>query len=771
MNRTIRLLLLLPPAVLLIAGCAAHKPPVTGLYAGLKEKPETLDASALAGRCIVIDPGHGGAIGGAIGVDSLREADANLGVALYLWGLCKDAGAQVELTRSSDRDYLPPGSKNSGDDLKARIEKANEIDTDVFISIHHNSNLELKRDMNKIEVYYRSDDPGASLELASDVETHLSRNLGIERSEVRPGNYYVLRLSKARAAVLGEASYLSQPDVENRLKLSEKQKLEAEAYYFGLIAYFSRGVPALERLSPATDTLTNPTVISFRVLPSRGVPIDPASVGMTIGAIEAAPAYDPASRTMRLAMDARLPNGTYAVQATARSVGGGTARSRPYTLLLDRPARHILALEPESRPDSTVSLSVKVLDELGSPVADGTPVTALVLKRGTTFSGRTIHGVFTVEAPLELARYPFAFRTREAADTMRFTVAAAGPAAALLITDARTGAPVPGAVILRSGGAIVVGDGEGRVLVSLSGGPDTLIVRATGYIPQIVDSIAGPATSTVRRVALDPMFGGALMGKRIVLDPGGGGSDPDGVGANRLRGASVSLEVAKELRGMLAAAGARVDLTREGDETLSAQERVYIVNRSGADLAIAIHHGPVPGDRAAGRTIFRYAGSGSGRLVSLALADHLHRVPPAADTVALKESADAFVTHTSCPAVEIYCGSVEKPELETLMASPQWIRFEAERFCGGIAEWFHNPQGAGSGSIKVLAGGAPAARAEIDLDGVFVQTTDEAGRAFFQCWSLGRHFVTVRTRDGRTAQFMSNLYANLQAGETIIELP
>ena len=769
MSRTIRLLLLLPSAALLFAGCAAHKPPVTALYAGLKEKPETLDATALAGRRIVIDPGHGGAIGGAVGVDSLREADANLGVALYLWGLCKDAGAQVELTRSSDRDYLPPGSKSSGDDLKARIEKANEIDTDVFISIHHNSNLALRRDMNRIEVYYRSDDPGASLELASDVETHLSRNLGIERSEVRPGNYYVLRLSKARAAVLGEASYLSQPDVENRLKLSEKQKLEAQAYYLGLIAYFSRGVPALERLSPAADTLTSPAVISFRVLPSRGMPIDPASVGVSIGQVEAASVYDPVTRVMRLAMDPRLPNGTYAVWATARSVGGATARTRPYALFLDRPARHILPLEPERGADSTVSLSVRVLDELGSPVADGTPVTAHVLKKGATFSGRTIRGVFTVEAPLGFARYPFAFKTRGTADTMRFAVAAAGPSLGVLVTDTRTGSPVPGAIIVRSGGAIVTGDDEGRALVPLTGRPDTLIVRATGYAPAIVDGIAAGGASTVRRVALEPFFGGALIGKRIVLDPGGGGSDPDGVGANRLRGSSVSLEVAKQLRGMLEAAGARIDLTRDGDETISVQERVYLVNRSGAELAIGIHHGPVPGDPSSARTIFRYPGSAPGMLVSRSIGDALQSVPPAG-AFALRETADAFVTHTSCPAVELYCGSVETPELEALMASPQWTRLEAERLCAGIAASFGAAEPPpGTARVKALAGGAPAAGAEIDLDGVFVQTADEQGAALFSCVAAGRHLVTVRTRDGRAARFMTDL-AGSRAGEVILEL-
>jgi len=40
---------------------------------------------SLTGKIVVIDPGHGGSEMGAIGQNGLREAEVNLGVALYLW--------------------------------------------------------------------------------------------------------------------------------------------------------------------------------------------------------------------------------------------------------------------------------------------------------------------------------------------------------------------------------------------------------------------------------------------------------------------------------------------------------------------------------------------------------------------------------------------------------------------------------------------------------------------------------------------------------------
>ncbi len=46
-----------------------------------------LDTAALRNKVIVIDPGHGGPYGGAVGTLGLKESEVNLGVALYLWGL------------------------------------------------------------------------------------------------------------------------------------------------------------------------------------------------------------------------------------------------------------------------------------------------------------------------------------------------------------------------------------------------------------------------------------------------------------------------------------------------------------------------------------------------------------------------------------------------------------------------------------------------------------------------------------------------------------
>src|SRR5207244_11072754 len=60
-----------------------------------------------------------------------------------------------------------------------------------------------------------------------------------------PGNYFLLRNS-APPGSLTEASYITDPDVEARLALAAKERLEAEALLIGLGHFFARRVPVVE---------------------------------------------------------------------------------------------------------------------------------------------------------------------------------------------------------------------------------------------------------------------------------------------------------------------------------------------------------------------------------------------------------------------------------------------------------------------------------------------------------------------------------------------
>lgn len=753
--------------LIVLSGCAARRTPLDDLYSHLREEPYPPERNVLQGQRVVIDPGHGGYFDGVVGADSLREADANLGVALYLWGLLEEAGADVHMTRTADTDFLPPGSTELRDDLEARLKNANDFDPEAFVSIHHNSNLPLDRGVNKIEVYYKGDDPGPSLELAGDVHMHLARNLGIKNTEIKQGNYYILRNSTAGAAVLGEASYLSHPVVEEKLKLSKKQKLEAESYFLGLVSYFARGIPDISRLAPCTDTVAAPCEISFSIRPGGGVPIDPASVRISIGRQEFMSSLDAATGTMHIMLDPDAPNGAYAVRALARSTRGATARSDPFVLVVDRPVEYILPLRLTAKPDSVVSLEIKLLDSLGQPVIDGTEVVVRSLRSGITLSGRSRRGIFGFETDSSLLPGDFAVETTGKKDTISFPADASVPSLALRVLDAESKGTIPFPTVERSGKTVSRGDSEGRLLLARPCPGESLVVRADGYRPTLFEYTASHGT---HEILIHPIFGGVLKYARIAIDPGGGGADHGGRGANMLRGASVNLEVAKRLRDLLRRGGAEVLLTREGEENMSMAGRVERVNRFGADIAVGIHHGPAPVPCSPGPSAMHYPRSEKGK----ALAETIASTPgrsPTIESLDVVESAGIFLSQTSCPACELHLGSVEEKPVEALLSNPHHRTVEAERIFVGIARYLANddstclPLG-----IILLSGGVPVPHATVCLDRILVRRTDEAGEAQFVCVEQGPHMFTVEIPGRRTLNLMRDLPAGGSA-DLLLEIP
>lgn len=722
--------------LLLAAGCAPKRPEYDALYARLTERADPHDSGVLAGRRIVIDPGHGGCFDGVVGADSLSEADANLGVALYLWGLLKEAGAEVELTRTTDRDFSNGDTENLKLDLESRTAIANALEPEVFISIHHNSNLPLDRERNRIEIYYRANDPGPSAELANDIHKHLARNLGILDSEIKPASYHVLRNSSAQAAILGEASYLSNPRVEEKLKLSTKQKLEGEAYFLGLISYFSRGIPRIERLEPESDTLEAPGSLSFTVRPGAGVPIDPGTARIRIGRRIYKPHFDGTRSSLRCALDPDLPNGIYEVLCSVRSIRGGTAASRPFTILVSRPARFVLPLQPSASTENRVYLSLKVLDRNGDPVADGTGVRVRNLGTGRAIEGSCRKGRFGFETEHTELASNFIAELPGLSDTLRFDLFEGGKLMPLLVMDSGTGEriPAPLAVSLEGNGNIR-GDSRGLLILPSEEGMQDWFVSARGYRMKPIS--IGETGDTV---SLEPLYGGALKDSRIAIDPAGGGSDHQGMGDDKLRGATVNMEVANRLANILSGGGAAVILSRQGEETLSTEERIYKINRFKPDIAVRIRLAETGEDEGTACTIFHYPGSEKGMSLAGELALRLGGLPPCA-VWKTEESATRFLQQTSCPAVEICNGAVARGKSERILSNPFHTQMEAERIAAAIIAM------AGEEPIEqkvtIIMDGVPVEGAAVSIDQAVTGLTDESGCAEFACVLPGEHTLTI----------------------------
>ncbi|MCL2096484.1 MAG: N-acetylmuramoyl-L-alanine amidase [Oscillospiraceae bacterium] len=98
------------------------------------------DAASISKPVIIIDAGHGGIDGGAVGTDeNIIEKNINLSIALKLKRLFKITNAEVILTRETDILLNDDGAKRrKASDLANRVKIADKYPGAIFISIHMN---------------------------------------------------------------------------------------------------------------------------------------------------------------------------------------------------------------------------------------------------------------------------------------------------------------------------------------------------------------------------------------------------------------------------------------------------------------------------------------------------------------------------------------------------------------------------------------------------------------------------------------------------------
>lgn len=99
-------------------------------------------ANASSVRKVIIDPGHGGEDGGAVGYSGTIEKDLNLAISLRLKDLLEWNGFEVEMTRDTDRSIHDEGLSTIGErkksDMYHRLDLYNSDLQAVVISIHLN---------------------------------------------------------------------------------------------------------------------------------------------------------------------------------------------------------------------------------------------------------------------------------------------------------------------------------------------------------------------------------------------------------------------------------------------------------------------------------------------------------------------------------------------------------------------------------------------------------------------------------------------------------
>ena len=213
-----------------------------GSYADIVQEGDWLTlncyhtGSGLAGRTIVLDPGHGGSDpGGCVDGAPINDAEVGYAVAVRLRTLLEQAGATVVMTR----EEIPSNQKVFMTD---RIEMNNQLEPDIFVSIHGNKAGTGVTTATGAETYTYDGKIYTQKYLADDLAEKICDGLKVstnQKSVTKKKNLYVLRMNN-HPAVLVECGYLDNPGDLSLLATEAYQQKLAEGIYQGVTAYFNQ---------------------------------------------------------------------------------------------------------------------------------------------------------------------------------------------------------------------------------------------------------------------------------------------------------------------------------------------------------------------------------------------------------------------------------------------------------------------------------------------------------------------------------------------------
>ena len=198
---------------------------------------------------VVIDAGHGGHDTGAVGRTGLQEKTVNLDIARRVYRKLKAMGVSACLTRQ-DGDPVRPWAQGNREqqrnELLTRCRIANDMDADLFVSIHANARRSNPMEHRGTETYYRKAD---SYDFAQAMQGEVVRAMGLPDGGVlhHPKSIIVLSYTDM-PSVLVEVGYLSHPDDERSLATEEMRERAAQGIANGIKRYVERG-GLLEKLA------------------------------------------------------------------------------------------------------------------------------------------------------------------------------------------------------------------------------------------------------------------------------------------------------------------------------------------------------------------------------------------------------------------------------------------------------------------------------------------------------------------------------------------
>ncbi len=173
---------------------------------------------------VVLDPGHGGGDPGAVGVGGLREKDVNLAISEKVKANLEAKGINVVMARASDVEI----------DLDPRVNTAERVKADIFVSIHANSISLSRPDVNGLETYYYS----SGQRLAQTIHNSVLQQTDMLDRGVRTARFYVL-VNSSMPAVLVETGFVTGRDDAARFRNPATRDQIANGISNGILQYLN----------------------------------------------------------------------------------------------------------------------------------------------------------------------------------------------------------------------------------------------------------------------------------------------------------------------------------------------------------------------------------------------------------------------------------------------------------------------------------------------------------------------------------------------------
>lgn len=193
----------------------------------VKNYPQIDKLTPLSGLKIVLDAGHGGSEIGTTGCLGHKEKDINLQLTNKLQEKLVQKGARVFSTRADDYNI----------ELKNRVEAAQYLNSDIFISIHHNAPPDSAAFSNKsgssVFYFYPQSKP-----LAKSIQNALVTELELNNDNVKAQSFAVVRNTQS-LAILVEIGYMTNPEDNAKIITPEFQDKAADAIIHGLENYLN----------------------------------------------------------------------------------------------------------------------------------------------------------------------------------------------------------------------------------------------------------------------------------------------------------------------------------------------------------------------------------------------------------------------------------------------------------------------------------------------------------------------------------------------------